>query len=226
VHFLQAESHAPGSCRSGQSTVLARDRRAKRRLVSQLLAMELPVKSKTEDPERGLAFDLLRAPAGGAACADGPCERLDHAERRGGRRRQARADPAPAARALSNLLGHFRHEVGHYYWDRLIPGPSGRSRSARSSETSAPTTPARSRRTTRAAHRPDWRDRHISAYASSHPGKTGARRGRTSCTSRTASTLRSASASRGIGWPTRSSRTPGKTCTRRTTPTPSASSCC
>ena len=20
------------------------------------------------------------------------------------------------------LLGHFRHEVGHYYWDRLVAG--------------------------------------------------------------------------------------------------------
>ena len=22
------------------------------------------------------------------------------------------------------LLGHFRHEVGHYYWDRLVSGTS------------------------------------------------------------------------------------------------------
>ncbi len=40
--------------------------KAKRRTVSQLLAMGLPVKSKVdEDPEHGVAFDFLRSPAGG-----------------------------------------------------------------------------------------------------------------------------------------------------------------
>jgi hypothetical protein len=39
---------------------------AKRRMVSQLLALELPVRAKVgEDPERGLAFDLLRSPPQG-----------------------------------------------------------------------------------------------------------------------------------------------------------------
>ena len=26
------------------------------------------------------------------------------------------------------LLGHFRHEIGHYYWDRLIAGKPAQSR--------------------------------------------------------------------------------------------------
>src|SRR5262249_58344756 len=39
---------------------------AKRRLVSQLIALELPVRSKLgEDPEHGLMFDFLRSPPGG-----------------------------------------------------------------------------------------------------------------------------------------------------------------
>jgi hypothetical protein len=38
---------------------------AKRRLVSQLLALDLPVESKTENPEQGLAFDILRSPIDG-----------------------------------------------------------------------------------------------------------------------------------------------------------------
>jgi hypothetical protein len=42
--------------------------RAKRRLVSQLIAMGLPVRSKLlDDPERGVMFDFLRSPPGGPA---------------------------------------------------------------------------------------------------------------------------------------------------------------
>jgi hypothetical protein len=45
---------------------------AKRRLVSQLLALGLPVKSKVEeDAERGLMFDFLRSPPNGPAVMTG-----------------------------------------------------------------------------------------------------------------------------------------------------------
>ena len=68
---------------------------AKRRLVAQLIALGLPVRSKVEeDPERGLMFDFLRSPPQGPARDDRPRERPDHDQRRGSRRRQARADPA------------------------------------------------------------------------------------------------------------------------------------
>ena len=43
----------------------------KRRLVSQLLALDLPVKSKAEDPDGVLAFDLLRSPAEGTRVLTG-----------------------------------------------------------------------------------------------------------------------------------------------------------
>ena len=94
---------------------------AKRRLVSQLLAMELPVRSKlNEDPERGVMFDFLRSPAGGPQVMTGHAsglitinvEEADDAKRAA--IRQAMREP------YRTLLGHFRHEIGHYYWDRLI----------------------------------------------------------------------------------------------------------
>jgi hypothetical protein len=94
---------------------------AKRRLVSQLLAMELPVRSKlNEDPERGVMFDFLRSPAGGPQVMTGHAsglitinvEEADDAKRVA--IRQAMREP------YRTLLGHFRHEIGHYYWDRLI----------------------------------------------------------------------------------------------------------
>jgi len=142
---------------------------AKRRLVSQLLAMELPVKSKTEDPERGLAFDLLRAPAGGPRVLTGHASgliTLNVEEADDARREQIRHQLHEPYRTL---LGHFRHEVGHYYWERLIPGTEWeepfralfgdeRADYAMALKANYESGPP-----------PDWRDRHISAYASSHP---------------------------------------------------------
>ncbi len=34
------------------------------------------------------------------------------------------------------LLGHFRHEIGHYYWDRLVRCRAAGASRARSSATS------------------------------------------------------------------------------------------
>lgn len=95
---------------------------AKRRLVYSLIALGLPVASKTADPDRGLAFEFLADSTSPDAApvltghADGVIRvnvaEADDAERE--RRRNALHEP------YRTLLGHFRHEVGHYYWDRLV----------------------------------------------------------------------------------------------------------
>jgi hypothetical protein len=94
---------------------------AKRRLVSQLVAMGLPVRSKVEDdPEAGVMFDFLRSPPGGPQVMTGHAsglitlnvEEADDAKREA--IRHAMREP------YRTLLGHFRHEIGHYYWDRLV----------------------------------------------------------------------------------------------------------
>ena len=94
---------------------------AKRRLVSQLLSMGLPVRSKVaEDPEHGVMFDFLRSPKEGPQVMTGHAsglitinvEEADDAKREA--IRHAMREP------YRTLLGHFRHEIGHYYWDRLI----------------------------------------------------------------------------------------------------------
>ena len=143
---------------------------AKRRLVSQLVALGLPVRSKlAEDTERGLMFDLLRSPPEGPRVLTGHAsglitlnvEEADDAERE--RHRQDMAEP------FRTLLGHFRHEVGHYYWDRLIWSSKWlepyralfgdeRSDYAAALKANYDNGPPA-----------DWADRFISAYASTHP---------------------------------------------------------
>jgi hypothetical protein len=143
--------------------------RAKRRLVSQLIALNLPVRSKvSEDPARGLAFDLLKPLPGQPVMtghADGiitiNVEEADDATRE--RVRSAMHEP------YRTLLGHFRHEVGHYYWTRLVEtGPwlddfralfgDERRDYAEALKTHYDQGPPA-----------DWALRFVSAYAASHP---------------------------------------------------------
>lgn len=142
---------------------------AKRRLVSQLLALGLPVEAKTENPERGLAFDILRSPIDGPKVLTGHnnglitlnAEEADDVKRE--QIRTALHEP------YRTLLGHFRHEIGHYYWDRLVWNTDwlgsfrelfGDERADYSSALEA---------NYENGPPPDWADSHISSYASTHP---------------------------------------------------------
>ncbi|HVK08802.1 MAG TPA: putative zinc-binding peptidase [Gemmataceae bacterium] len=95
---------------------------AKRRLVYTLKGLNLPIANRTDDPDRGLAFEFLADPPDPTAppVLTGHANGLitvnlaeaDDAERE--RRRLQMHEP------YRTLLGHFRHESGHYYWDRLV----------------------------------------------------------------------------------------------------------
>jgi len=91
---------------------------AKRRLLFQLHEIGLPVVSKADDPRRGLAFDLLSSHAGKVVTghSDGLIT-LDLAESDDAYRERTRHELGEAYRTL---LGHLRHEIGHYFWDELI----------------------------------------------------------------------------------------------------------
>jgi hypothetical protein len=67
------------------------------------------------------------------------------------------------------LLGHFRHEIGHYYWDRMIQsGPQLFAFRQQFGDERADYAQALRNHY---AHGPraDWQNEFISAYASSHP---------------------------------------------------------
>lgn len=102
---------------------------AKRRLIYTLLALKLPLVGLNQDSQ-GVAFDFL-------ADTDSTGEFQDEDDYQcriltghsGGliTINLAEADPGARERIREQLnelyrtlLGHFRHESGHYYWDRLI----------------------------------------------------------------------------------------------------------
>lgn len=93
---------------------------AKRRLFSQLLALALPVETRLERPQDGIAFDFLETLPGGPRVLTGHDHGLitmNIQEADDAVREKTRADMHEPYRTL---LGHFRHEIGHYYWERLV----------------------------------------------------------------------------------------------------------
>ena len=103
--------------------MFARTEAAKRRLLYQLDDLALPVVGREDDPEGGLAFDLLSSAHENVVIghASGVVT-IDLAEGDDGYREQVRVRLAEPYRTM---LGHLRHETGHWYWEVLVDRPGG-----------------------------------------------------------------------------------------------------
>ena len=156
--------------RDGENAILwGRLEDAKRRVVSALIALKLPVCSKVlDDPARGLAFDFLRSPARGARVMTGHENGLitiNIEEADDSKREQVRASMHEPYRTL---VGHFRHEVGHYYWDRLVAGAQWLTPFRELFGDERQDYALALDRHYHEGARPDWSSQFISAYASIH----------------------------------------------------------
>lgn len=143
---------------------------AKRRLVAQLLNLGLPVSSKvSEDPEHGVMFDFLRSPEKGPRVLTGHShglitlnvEEADDSVRE--RIRHQMREP------YRTLLGHFRHEIGHYYWDRLVAETGWLEKFRELFGDERQDYAAALKRNYEQGPPANWADHHISSYASVHP---------------------------------------------------------
>jgi hypothetical protein len=145
---------------------------AKRRVIVTLLQLHLPVLNRDEDPERGLAFEFkadVPTPDGSGAVLTGHgggvitinIAEADDAERE--RRRKSLREP------YRTLLGHMRHESGHYYWNRLIEHSSALRSFRRMFGDERNDYGAALNAYYDQGPPPDWQARFVSAYASAHP---------------------------------------------------------
>jgi hypothetical protein len=144
---------------------------ARHHLFYGLLRSRLPLQTREENPETGLAFDVL------AVNPQAPDDvvRTGHmngvitmnlAEADDVTREQLRTGLGEPYRTL---LGHFRHEIGHYYWDRLVRD-GGHLEAFRACFGNETMDYGAALQTYYAEGPPaDWRDRFISAYATAHP---------------------------------------------------------
>ena len=144
---------------------------AKRRLVYSLLRLGCPLKSKAEDAQNGLAFEFLADPEtpGAPPVHTGHASGVitlnvgeaDDAERE--RRRVDLHEP------YRTLLGHFRHEVGHYYWERLVQGSPRLARFRELFGDERRDYAKALEEHYRNGPPADWQQRFVSAYATAHP---------------------------------------------------------
>jgi hypothetical protein len=141
---------------------------AKRRLLHTLFALKLPLSSRQESPDDGVAFHFLRGTDGAPVMTghDNGIITLNIAEADSAFRENMREKMGEAYRTV---LGHLRHETGHYYWDRLVRNsaylPGFR---ALFGDDTLDYDQAVRRHYEQGAP-PDWSDEYVSAYASMHP---------------------------------------------------------
>lgn len=144
--------------------------RAKRRLIAELHELKLPIVGRDEDPEFGLAFDLLSSEFEKVFTGhQNGVITLDLAEGDDVHREQLRVSMDEPYRTL---LGHFRHEIGHYYYYRLV-APSA-AYTARFGELFGDADADYQQALDR--HYKDgppdgWEDDYVSSYATMHPAE-------------------------------------------------------
>ncbi|MBW0017584.1 MAG: putative zinc-binding metallopeptidase [Mycobacterium sp.] len=130
-NWLVAKDNPGGLCTSCELTIerpndndtaglaeFARAEAAKRRLIAELYELKLPIIGRDQDPDYGLAFRLLSSAQEKVFTGhENGVITLDLAEGDDVHREQLRVEMEEPYRTL---LGHFRHEIGHYYFYRLI----------------------------------------------------------------------------------------------------------
>jgi hypothetical protein len=142
---------------------------AKRRLFYTLCRLGLVSATPPNGQREGPVFEFL-ADLPGQQVLTGHCEGVitlnvaeaDDAERV--RRRLALHEP------YRTLLGHLRHESGHYYWDRLVlEGERIEPFRQMFGDEQADYGAALGAYYATGGARPDWQAHHVSAYAAAHP---------------------------------------------------------
>lgn len=142
---------------------------AKRRLFYSLVMLDLPVSTPASGDPEPLVFDFLADLPSGPKVMTGHNNgvitvALDEAD--DATRESARASMGELYRTL---LGHFRHEVGHYYWDRLVRD-SEESEAFRAvfGDERADYGEALARHYAQGPP-PGWQESFVSSYATMHP---------------------------------------------------------
>jgi len=144
---------------------------AKRRLLYTLTTtLGLSLQSRRENPETGLEFAFLENTPKGKPVMTGHAHgriTLNIAEADDAAREQARTALGEPYRTL---LGHFRHEIGHYFFDRLIAGKPMWEAAFRLRFGDERASYAEALQAYYDGGPPaDWAQAHISAYAAMHP---------------------------------------------------------
>ncbi|MFT4124948.1 MAG: putative zinc-binding metallopeptidase [Gordonia sp. (in: high G+C Gram-positive bacteria)] len=142
---------------------------AKRRVILELDELGLPIYGKDTDPANGLAFDLLSSANESVITghANGVIT-LDLAEGDDVHREQLRVSMDEPYRTL---IGHFRHEIGHFY--QMVLVGDGPNRARYEELFGDPDTDYQAALDRHYGDGPpeNWADDYVSSYATMHPAE-------------------------------------------------------
>jgi hypothetical protein len=144
---------------------------AKHRLFYTLMKLKLPLDCGFNDDRERLAFDFLATPVDEATpkvmtghehgLITVALDEADDAERE--KRRAIMHEP------YRTLLGHFRHEIGHYYWDILVRDADQLEGCRRIFGDEREDYAQALQKHYAEGAPPNWQDSFVSAYATTHP---------------------------------------------------------
>jgi hypothetical protein len=145
---------------------------AKHRLFYTLLKLRLPLSTRPEDPD-GLAFDFLAVPLASSHSSapvitghSGGLITISLAEADDSERERQRSRMGEPYRTL---LGHFRHEIAHYYWDHLVRDTASIEDFRNIFGDERQDYVAALQQHYANGPPPDWPQHFVTAYASAHP---------------------------------------------------------
>lgn len=139
---------------------------AKRHLIAELDELGLPIVTRADDPDEGLCFDLLSSVTERIVIGhDHGVITIDLAEGDDVQRVRMQRELGEPYRTM---LGHFRHEIGHYYETRLVTGDLAEEARLLFGDESRPYDDAVECHY-RTAPPPGWEESYISSYATMHP---------------------------------------------------------
>lgn len=142
---------------------------AKRRVILELTELELPIVGRSEDEQNGLGFDLLSSENRKVITghANGLIT-LDLAEGDDVHREQLRVSMDEPYRTL---IGHFRHEIGHYFQMALVGSGDRRPRFEELFGNPDDDYQAALDRHYNDGPPDNWRSDYVSSYATMHPAE-------------------------------------------------------
>jgi len=142
---------------------------AKRRVVYDMARLGLPLEPRSSGERSGVTFQFLSADLAAAPVMTGHDSgliTLDISEADDGMREQRRTQMGEPYRTL---VGHFRHELAHYFFERLVLNSSDLQACRFVFGDERADYEAALQRHYQNGAPPDWQQHYISAYASAHP---------------------------------------------------------
>jgi hypothetical protein len=157
---------------AGNAVLWGKLETAKHRLFYSLIRLKLPLANRVDDPAHGLAFDFLADPPESHAQGvmtghDNGLITLALKEADDAVREKVRGEMGEPYRTL---LGHFRHESGHYFWDRLVATNEAALEKFRAlfGDDRQDYAQALQKHYSEGAP-PNWQESFVSIYATTHP---------------------------------------------------------